>query len=93
MCVCVCVCVRAPPRARVCAHEYDWNLNMSVCMHVQYIVTDLLNALLGNGSVTTFQHATMGGVFSVGKCYSSLLGSTTILATEGVFYVVRATQQ
>jgi hypothetical protein len=35
----------------------------------------------------TFQHATMGGVFSVDKCYSSLLGSTTILATveEGCF--------
>jgi hypothetical protein len=40
------------------------------------------------------EHATMGGVFSVDECYTSLLGSTTILATEGgVFYVIRATQQ
>jgi hypothetical protein len=46
-------------------------------------VTDLLKALLGKGSVNTFQHATMGAVFSVDECYSSFLGSTTILATVG----------
>jgi hypothetical protein len=46
-------------------------------------MTDLLRALSGNGSVNTFQHATMGVVFSVDECYSSLLGSTTILATVG----------
>jgi hypothetical protein len=58
------------------------------------IVTGLLKALLDNSSVNTFQHATMGAVFSVGECYSSLLSSTTILATDGgVFYVIRATQQ
>jgi hypothetical protein len=65
-------------------------------------VADLLKALLGNGSVNTFQHATMEAVFSVEECYSSLLGSTTILATvvfsmrsaprnnRSVFYVVLA---
>jgi membrane peptidoglycan carboxypeptidase len=66
-------------------------------------VTYMLKALLSNGSVNTFQHATMAAVFSVEECYSSLLGSTKILATEGgvfyvsaphnsksVFYVVRA---
>jgi hypothetical protein len=37
---------------------------------------DLINALLGNGSVNPFQHATMGAVFSVDECYSSLLGSS-----------------
>jgi hypothetical protein len=52
---------------------------------VKNIVTDLLKALLGNGSVNTFQHATMGAVFSVDECYSSLLGSTAILATVEVF--------
>jgi hypothetical protein len=41
------------------------------------------DALLGNGLVNMFQHATMGGVPSVDECYSSLLGSTTILATVG----------
>jgi hypothetical protein len=55
-----------------------------------YYVMDLLEALLGNSLVNTFQHATMGAVFSVDECYSTLLGSTTILATEGVFYVVHA---
>jgi hypothetical protein len=54
----------------------------------------MLKALLGNGSVNTFQQATKGAVFSVAECYSSFIGSTTILTTEGsVFYVVRATQQ
>jgi hypothetical protein len=53
----------------------------------------LLKALLGNGSVNTFQHEKMGAVFSVNECYDSLLGSTTILATEDVFYVVRAMQE
>jgi hypothetical protein len=37
------------------------------------------------------EHAKMGAVFSVDECYSSLLGSTKIMETEGVFYVVRAT--
>jgi hypothetical protein len=37
------------------------------------------------------KHATMGAVFSVKLCYSSLLGSTTILAREGsVVYVIHA---
>jgi hypothetical protein len=45
---------------------------------VSNIVTNLLKALLGNGTVNTFQHGTMGAVFSVDECYSSLLGSTTI---------------
>jgi hypothetical protein len=58
-----------------------------------YIVTDLLKTLLGNGLVNMFQHATMGAVFSVDECYSSLLGITTILAIEGVLYVVRDAQQ
>jgi hypothetical protein len=53
----------------------QWN-DLTVC-----IVTDLLKALLGNGSVNTFQQATMGDVFSVDECYSSLLRSTTILVT------------
>jgi hypothetical protein len=58
------------------------------------IVTDLPKALLGNGSVNTFQQATMGAVFSVDEYNSSLIGSTTILATEGgVFYVAHITQQ
>jgi hypothetical protein len=35
----------------------------------QYIVTDLLKALLGNGSVNTFQRATM-------EIVSQLLGSS-----------------
>jgi hypothetical protein len=48
-------------------------------------MTDLFKALLGNGSVNTFQHATMGDVVFVNECYSSLLGSTTILATEEFF--------
>jgi hypothetical protein len=39
----------------------------------QHTETDLLNALLGNGSVNIFHHATMGAVFSVDECYSSLL--------------------
>jgi hypothetical protein len=39
-------------------------------------VTDLLKALLGDGFVNTFQHATMGAVFSVDECYSSLPGSS-----------------
>jgi hypothetical protein len=52
-------------------------------------VTELLKALLGNGSVNTFQHATIGELFSV-TCYSSLLSITTILAAEYVFCVVRA---
>jgi hypothetical protein len=55
-------------------------------------MADLLKELLGNGSVNTFQHATMVAVFFEDECYSSLLGNTTILATEGVIYVVRATQ-
>jgi hypothetical protein len=46
----------------------------------QDIVIDLLKELLGNCSVYTFQYATMGAVFAVDECYSSLLGSTTILA-------------
>jgi hypothetical protein len=49
------------------------------------IATDLLKALLGNVLGNTFQHVTMGAVFPVDECYSSLLGGTTILATEGVF--------
>jgi hypothetical protein len=57
------------------------------------VVTDLLKALLGNGSVNTFQNTQQWELFSVEECYSSLLGSTIILATKGVFYVVRATQQ
>jgi hypothetical protein len=56
-------------------------------------VTDSLKALLDNGSVNTFQHATMGAVFSVDECCSLLLESTTILATEGIFYVARTTQE
>jgi hypothetical protein len=50
-------------------------------------VTDLLKGLLGNGSVNTFRPATLGAVFSVNECYNSLLGNTTILATEEVFYM------
>jgi hypothetical protein len=50
-------------------------------------VTDLLKALLGNGSVNTFQHATIGELCFVTR-YSTLI-SITILAT-GVFCVVRA---
>jgi hypothetical protein len=46
---------------------------------------DLLKALLGNVSVNMFQHATMGAMFSMDECYSSLLSSTTIMATEEVF--------
>jgi hypothetical protein len=42
--------------------------------------------MLGNGSVNMFQHATMRAVFSVGECYSSLLGSTTLLAAVGGGY-------
>jgi hypothetical protein len=71
------------------------------CPRQIYIVMDLLKALLGNSSVNTFQQPTMGAVFSVDECYSSLLGSTTILVTEVflcgprhatvcVFHVVRA---
>jgi hypothetical protein len=52
-------------------------------------VTDLLEAFVGNASLNTFQRATMGAMFSVDECYSSLLGSTIILAIEGVFYVPR----
>jgi hypothetical protein len=47
-------------------------------------VTHLLKELLGNSSINTFEHATIGDVVSVSECYSSLLGRTTILATEGV---------
>jgi hypothetical protein len=50
----------------------------------------LLKALLDSGSINTFQHATVGAVFSLDECYGSLLGSTTILATvgEGCFLCV-----
>jgi hypothetical protein len=57
-------------------------------------VINLLKALLGNGSVNTFQNAKKRAVFSVDEYNRSMLGSTTILATErGVFYVIGATQQ
>jgi hypothetical protein len=46
---------------------------------------DLLKALLGNGYVNSFQHATMGAVFCMYECYSSLLGNTAILTKEEVF--------
>jgi hypothetical protein len=54
-------------------------------------VTDLLKALLGNGLVNMFQHATMGAAFSV-TCNSSLLGSTTIHTTVEVFSVCSSTR-
>jgi hypothetical protein len=34
------------------------------------------DVLLGNSSVNTFQHATMGAVFSMDERYSLLLGSS-----------------
>jgi hypothetical protein len=34
------------------------------------------DTLPGNGSINTFQHATMGAVFPVDECYISLLGSS-----------------
>jgi hypothetical protein len=48
-------------------------------------LTVLLKALLANGPENTFQYATMGTVFFVDERYSSLLGSTTTLATAEVF--------
>jgi molybdenum cofactor biosynthesis enzyme MoaA len=66
------------------------------------INTDLLKALLGNSSVNTFQHATMGAVLSVDECYTLLLGAqqfwlqkevfsmwSMLRNSRSVFYVVR----
>jgi hypothetical protein len=36
------------------------------------------DALPGNGTVNTFQKATVGAVFPVDECYSSLLGSSQL---------------
>jgi hypothetical protein len=39
---------------------------------------ELLKALPGNGFINTFQHTAMGAMFSVNKCYGSLLGSSQL---------------
>jgi hypothetical protein len=53
-----------------------WDPVLNQTNAVLNISVEHYEALPGNGSVNTFQHATMGAVFPVDEYYSSLLGSS-----------------
>jgi hypothetical protein len=57
---------------------YHWHTHILICLR---IVTDLINALPGNSSVNTVQHATIDkAMFSISSAWVS--GGTTALCNN-----------